>query len=466
MTDLRIPTFPLSPRDVWGGALQEDLLALDDGIAATAVAADAAYVPTGQAGTEPNPVRVTTLIAGQDDETTLGNHATIAADTVNFTVGDRAWKVTNNSTTPELWVTYSTPLQFPTTATAICARVYIPDVTKVTDITLQVFCDATFTVGNRWSRGIAAEAAVHPALVNGWNTLRFHTQVSTRGTGWGSCYRAVVSGTSSVAGATFTVGHMWIESRAKASLIVINDGPYRDFLTNAYPALKDRAIPVTWAVDPSLLGTFDVKQRMSQAELDSVAFENGNSVSIHAWGDTQTSGMTAAQIRADVTKTVKWAQGKGYTGQVWRAAWWGNSAPNSRAADGLLLAAAMNSSITGPTTWPPIDRHNIARYNLDTSRTDADVNALFAGLQSTRGLCLLYFHAVITPVLDSFDATLAQFNNFLANVDAGVSAGWLECVTFEQLYARSGGVLRQGFGGGQIAEFTDENGAAVRQQLP
>ena len=28
MTDLRIPTFPLSPRDVWGLALQEDLAAL------------------------------------------------------------------------------------------------------------------------------------------------------------------------------------------------------------------------------------------------------------------------------------------------------------------------------------------------------------------------------------------------------------------------------------------------------
>lgn len=61
--------------------------------------------------------------------------------------------------------------------------------------------------------------------------------------------------------------------------------------------------------------------------------------------------------------------------------------------------------------------------------------------------------------------TQENWDYFLAKVDAARSAGWLECVTFEQLFAASGGRVVLS-GGDAIYEYFDDTGVRTQKRLP
>jgi hypothetical protein len=442
----------------------------------TPAAASATFAPINdpRAGFTPFVnIPQTTIVGGQDDEAPTGNLATVATDTTNFDIGDRAWKVTvTGSTFPvsaELRLTYATPLTFPTATAAVCARVYIPDVAAITRITIDIYGDAGLVFADRWSRG--SNAVDQKPLVVGWNTIRFPSFAATRTAGkWGNVYRVSVSGLAQSAGATFTIGRVWVESPRKAQILIIDDGPYQAFHLTAYPQLLARKLPVTLAIDPPYIGQLSgapAKQRMTQAEIDAEIADGRSSGSIHlATNGGTTSSMTAAQIRADVMAGIKYCEQHSYTGGYFRAAWLGNSAPQALAAKDMMLASATYTTLAGATCWPPPDRYNISRWTLDNSRSTADIDTIMQGLKDTHGLLVFYVHGVSTPVVDSFDTTVENFNYWLTWVDDGLANGWLEGVTFETLWARSGGRFRTGLGGGMAAEYLDENGVITVQVLP
>ena len=426
---------------------------------------------TGYSG---EPIQHVTLVAGMEGEGAVGSGATISADTVTFESGGRAWKVTSNAGASEsrLRVTPTDPLQFPP-ASAVCARVYIPDVSKITAITVDIFGDAALTFADRWSRSSNAQGQI---LVNGWNTLRVAANVGSRVAGkWGNAYRVDVIGSnpSALAGHEFIVDRVWVECRAKATLTFVEDHCSVNFLTYGYPGLKALGVPVYWALNPAKMGLAVVDQgipmhRMTEAQIESVAWENRNMVGAHAWGDIETENMTPEQIRADVIRTTKWLQARGYNGWLFRPAWWRELATNYAAAKPLYLASSTYKADAGLSTWPPVDRYNIPRYNLYRgTRTTAQIDSVFQALKDTRQHINLFTHMVApAEMCGTMDTDLVLWQYVLDKIAAGMAEGWLEPVSWLDLWTRSGGRFRHGLGGAVIAEYYDESGTYVSRTLP
>jgi hypothetical protein len=435
---------------------------------ATQAAADAdTYAQLTDQRWNDQPLKIVTLMSAQGttDETLTLNHCTIADDTTHYDFGVQGIEITAGSAGPGVYCTPSEPLTIGTDVGAFCMRIYLPDASKFTSLQLTVFSDAALTWATRWVRSTAATGS--KPLVNGWNTIRFPAFASTRNATWGSVYQVRVEANGGTLNDKFTIGHVWCETRPKASLLFIDDGGYDTWYTTLYQELRARGIPCTIATDPALVGTSTSgKQRMTQAQLDEFADDdNGNSISIHYWGTgTATADMTADEVRADVLRTVKWCNEKGYTGGVWRAAYLGEVCPQAAAGFPYLLGSADYATESGPTCWPPVDRYNIPRYSIYQSRTLADIDAHFAILRDTHAVSLMFTHAV--GPIDAYDMDATQMAHILSWIDTGLTAGWLEGVTFEDLFARSGGRIRPGFNGGQVADFIDEDGAQRVMRLP
>lgn len=422
------------------------------------------------------PSRHVLLASGGMDETASGGStgtATRVTDPQYVESGSRSWRiVSSGASSAQLRITPGVlPITFPE-ASAVCARVFVPDVSKVSLITIDIYGDPNpHTFSDSWSRNTGA--LNETPLVPGWNTIRFNAASGRRIAGkWGNVYRLDVTGfnAAGTAGSEFVVDRVWVETPEQASICVIADGPYTDFMKNAYPDLRDRGIPVTWATSVLGLGTSKISEginmsRMTEAELASVAFENGNSVSAHSWGDLETEKMTADQIEADVIRTTRWLQSRGYTGHVWRAAWWQNRAPQHAAARPFYVGEASYHGASGVTPWPPQDMHNIPRMPVDTTVSNALMDSRFQTLKETKGLILPFFHRV-APNPGTYDTGTDQWHYFLEHVDEGISEGWLRADTFETLFARIGGTFREGVGGGTVAEYVNSSGEIVTKRLP
>lgn len=440
-------------------------LSSDVTLTAADVGADAALHGTA-------PVRSVVLVAGAEGESAVGSGATVTTDTVRWETGGRAWKVVSNAEAIEarLRVTPTdAPLTFPAAA-AVCARVYVPDASKYSSIRVDIYGDAALTFADRWSR----TATTIKPLVDGWNTLRFPASVSTRAPGkWGAVYRVDVVGDNvgSVAGNEFTVDRVWVECPKKATLSFIEDHCSVNFLTHGYPGLKSLGVPVYWALNPEKLGLAVVDQglamtRMNEAQIESVAWENRNLVGAHAWGDLQTADMTPEQIRADALRTTKWLQARGYTGWVFRPAWWQEMATNYAAAQPFYLGMATYKADSGITCWPPPDMYNIPRYHLYQNRTLAQIDALFADLYATRQHVNLFTH-MVAPLAQCgiYDTDLTTWDYLLGKIADAITDEWLEPVNWLDMWTRAGGRFRQGVDGSTIAEFY-RGGGLVTQVLP
>lgn len=404
--------------------------------------------------------RTIPLISGQEDESPTAVSCTITADTTNYKIGGRGWLVTTTgAVTAQFKLSppgTDNPLHLPP-CSAVGLWVYVPDPTKITSITVGLFSDAAQTLS--WSRSL-----VQASLITGWNCVRWGgMDGSTAGIGPTVYLIRVLVVTT--AATSVTLGHCWAEAPAKGRLLLIDDGGYETFRTIAYPALKARGLPVTFAVDPALLGSgTGIDQRFSEAALAVMAADgNGNEIGFHGYDGSVTSSMTAAQIRTDTMQAIKWLKRRGYyDGCLWRAAWVQNSAPNASAAQGLLVAYATPSSNAALETWPPRNRWNINRQPLH-GLTTAGLDTMFANLALTNGLLVCYMHGVDDSGGNYM--TNALWTYFLTKVDAALAAGTLEGVTFSQLWAESGGKTRGTFGD-TVVEYWDETGTRVQTRLP
>ena len=414
---------------------------------------------------EGNALRTVTLACGADDETVAVTNCTSSVDTTNYKVGDRAWKMTMaGAVTAQLrWDPVSPdedPLVHPP-ASAVGIWVYCPDASKVDYVEVDIYQADDLSIV--WTR-TSLNAGV--TLQNGWNLVRWAATASVY-SGWGSIYRLrVVVDTN--AATDVTIGHVWLECPEKASILFVEDSGYLSFYTAGYPRMQASRYPVTWAVNPTLLGTnTGSSTRISEAQFHTaMASANGDSASFHGWDGTATSAMTAAQIRTDTIKAQKWLSRNGpYAGRFWRAAWVQNLATNGAAATPYLWAGSSISASSGAFTAFPIPsgtQHDLPRYVLH-GRSEADLDTVFTTLETTHGLLNCYTHGVDDA--GGIHITTAMWDYFLDKVDTGVDEGWLEVVTMQDLFIRSGGRFID-TSGGMTVEWPDEAGVLQRMIVP
>lgn len=404
--------------------------------------------------------RIVTLFGGQDDEAPTAGGCTLTADTVNFKIGDRGHKMTiASATTGTLRLDPpgdDDPLSLGPIA-VLGMWIYLEDATKITSVGIDLHTDAGLT--HLWS------GTKSTGLVTGWNLVRFRAKDGTiTNAEWGTIYRVRVLVTTNAA-TTATLGQAWAECPEKAQIVFIEDGGYANFFATGYLDLLALGVPVTWAVAPGKLGTgTGADVYMTAANLATVIADEISEVSLHSWDSTATSGMTAAQLRTDAMRAIKYLRRRGAKGTFWRPAWTQNLATNHAALQPHFIAYATPTAGTATIgCFPPIDRWNIPRYTLH-GRTEATLTTLFTDLQTTRQSLFCYTHGI--DAAGGSNITPTVWAHFLSLVQAGIAAGWLEGVTMSTLFARAGGRFRRGVAGEHLAEFYNDAGVLTTQRLP
>lgn len=389
--------------------------------------------------TTDNRVR-TTLVTGQPDQSYIPVNCTMTADTARFLEGAQSQRFT---TTGAVTATVVLDPLFPPAApdpfvfakaSIVRMLVWIDDPSKVTTFNLEIYDQSGLT--GQWIRG---NANFHKPLTQGWNLLSWKAAAGSS-TAWGTVYR--VRFVTITTGATsWNVQSVWVESQPKAQILFIEDRGYKTFVDSGLPDLRARKIPVTWALDPALHGTaLGTKGEVITDAQVAQFYSEGDDMSIHAYDGAVTSTMTPAQIREDTLKSHQWLQDRGYTrGREWRAAWTQNNAPNHAAAQAYYAAYATPSGTASDETWPFINPWNVSRVNLH-GLTTTSMDGFFATLQKTNCLMVCYTHGIHAD--GGSDMTPTLWAHFMAKIDEGIAGGWLEGVTFSQLLANSGGVLR------------------------
>jgi hypothetical protein len=431
---------------------------------------------------------IITLWGGQADETvtTSGTGTpTVMADTTNYALGTQAWKLSMAGAGTGAFVLSSSFT--PPPIAAIGAEIYIPDMTNVSQFFVEVV-----TTGGTWKRKLTT--AAFPQLVNGWNRVRWGaTQQfgsNTPSISLNSAISAVEIVIVSTGATTATVGRVWAECPPKAQLVVIADGAYNsEFVqgtyggtspggisfVGGYPDLKAFGIPVVWAPDTGKMGTSTPPtDRATWAQMAAVMADgNGNEMNYHGSTGGALSSATTTQTIAETMAAIKALQQNGYPNPPIKAAWVQNSAPNAAACKPFMLGyrtpgntADDATSWTGTpvSCWPPMDMWNIPCQELDAT---VDWVAATTGLQATHGICITYLHGIdpngTSGAIDG--TTPAQWGLFLDFIAAGLSGGWLEGVTFQQLMARDGYKYRR-TSGQWTHEYVDTAGALQHVKLP
>ena len=445
-----------------------DVASLEEADArAKADAAVRARTATDHPGTLP-------LVTGSDDEAFAVQFCTVSADTVNYRMGGRAHKITTTGAVTNAAVVL-TPIPPAASgllnirpAQAMCAWVYVEDHTKITNVQVELSQDAGNTVF--WGRSnISAPAQ---PLVTGWNLLRWKLVEGLPAAWTGLTANRFRFFLTTNAATTLTLGHVYLETPAKARIIYVADRGYRSFVVNGLPRLRAAGVPITWALDILKLGDHAGEYPNGAAPYADAVTESdvaefaaaGDSISFHGWTGDPTASMTAAQVRSDTALCIKWLAARGYAGRMWRAAWVQNTAAQHAAVNDYVLGQAMWDQATHSVKldiWPPRDMQNIARWEF-YGKSDANIDNQFALLKKTHGLMVVYNHGIGTGY--AYDATAAEFDRFMDNLEEGIAAGWLEATTFEQLFAESGGRFVTA-AGATFAEYVDPTGATVRKAL-
>lgn len=415
--------------------------------------------------------QILSLITGTEDETLAVVNCTVSADTANYKLGSRAWKVTTAGAVANANVVL-TPIPPSTSgpvkirpAQAVCLWVYIEDVTKVTNVQIDISQDSGNTIF--WTRSNTS-APVQP-LVNGWNLLRWKMAEGLPAGFTGTTANRVRVYTTTTAATSITIGHLYLETPPKARMIFVADRGYKSFVVNGLPALRAAGVPVTWALDILKLGDHAGQfpngptayaESINEADVAQFAAE-GDSISFHGFTANPTAAMSEADIRKDTVQCLKWLQARGYRGRMWRAAWVQNQATNHLAADPYVIGQAtwdVTKHSVALDCWPPRDMQNIARWEFYGKANLGVIDNQFGILKRTHGLMVVYNHGVGTGY--SGDATQVEFDRFMQNVNTGISEGWLEATTFEALFAESGGTF-QTLNGATVATYTDRDGNRV-----
>lgn len=423
----------------------------------------------GQALANARAPQIVSIVTGQEDEdmSTVTN-STYAADATNFKLGARAHRMTMAGAVtatmrqdPLVGATDPINIHQGTARGAnVCAWVYFDDPTKVTSVTLELWLQTGST--GAWSRDVTIPAA------QGWQFMRWPASQSTITT-WGTFYacRLVVVTNA----ATFvTLGHVYVEMREKAQIGFMFDRGYQSAFTYTNSAgvvggeaqLAALNVPIMIAADPALLGTGTGKDTViTAATLQAIAARGGNEVNVHGYDGAATSALSAAQLRTDHMKAVKLLEHLGIAVGPYRFSFVQNLATNHIGLQQLLVAYGSPLATASLNSFPWYDPYDINRIPVHP-RTTAELDTLFASIQTTHGLAIFYTHGI--HVDGSNDTTPTLWEYFLSKIRTGVDAGWLEGVTFASLYA-GGGTKFRSTHGDLAMDYRDTTGAAASRRV-
>ena len=299
--------------------------------------------------------------------------------------------------------------------------IFIPDATNVTSVRFR-------TSGS----GMSKAGDIVP--VSGWNKIRFFTE--------GSGFDGSVNTTlirffvyhSAGTDIDVYIGSILQVIPDKGSLIIIDDGPYYSFYTEAYPALKQLGVPVCWAIDPAMLDSNDSATRklINENELELLATDGLSEFSFHSYDGTVMMNATAQQALADTLNNIHYLKKKSiHPNRIWRAAWLNNACADPSLANLELDASASYEGKSGIAVYPFCDRYNIPRYGLG-GRTTSDIDAIFNKLRTEHCVYLLYLHGVSTADRDP-DPTLWAY--FMTKLEEAINAGYVNPTTYNRLVA-------------------------------
>lgn len=426
---------------------------------------------------------VYSLLAGTPDET-LTKVSGNASDTITrVTSPERGWKLGKiGGGTTVLEVPLSPGGITVPPSQAVGLDFTISDVAQFVDpnyLMLRIYTEPTQTAGTAWGwvniaayydhrwRNHSVTSAALPRLVTGKNRIRVCVDQNALGVGptWGTIHKIelVIRSATTV---DVTFNHLFLETPKKARMLVVADRGYDTFDTYAYPKLKAAGIPVTFAVDPGLFGTGDGQYKaMSEARIHEVARENNNSISFHAWQGQVTSTLTGEQLQDDTARCIKWLQKHGYSGRMWRAAFTQGNAPEWAAVEDMVLAArsGMDTIARNISCWPAIHPMKIPAQQIDnfTMTSNTVIDQRFDLAKRTHGLIVPFFHAVGPGTAN---ITAEKFDYWLSRAQAGIAEGWLEPVTFEQLFFEMGGQFTNA-NGANLATWVDVDGTMKSMRL-
>lgn len=308
----------------------------------------------------------------------------------------------------------------PTGIYEVDAKVYIPDVTKISAITISLY-------GTSCARD-------YTALKNGWNDIAVYTfqgDVTT----WGNITRILVTATGT-AGQEWYLSEISYKRAAKAWILFIEDLGYSTFFENGgYADLISLGVPLTLAYDCGTPGK-DLGTRGTQLTVEQVETyvkQGYMELSFHGWNSSEpTASMTAGEIRAEAAKCINMLQKNGLQPEhVWRAAHIQNSATNASAEIGMVEALATSTEkATAYNVYPYIDKWDIPRATLH-GKTDAQIDAIFDTLQKTHCGAIIYTHGISS--LSDYDVTQATWDYFIGKLTTAVNGGWLIGVTHNDL---------------------------------
>ena len=301
--------------------------------------------------------------------------------------------------------------------------VYISDATNVSGLSFRIGGGANFSKAND----------VTP--VTGWNKFRFFSEGAGN---WiedtdATLFRVIVNHSAGTDIDVY-IGSIMQIMPDKGNLIVVADGPYYSFYTEAYPGLKQIGVPVTWAIDPTLLDANDAVTRklINENELELLATDGLSEFSFHTYDSTIMIDATAQQALADTLNNIRYLQKKGIQpNKIWRAAWLNNACADPSLANKEVFASATYTGTSGIAVFPFRDRYNIPRYSIG-GRTTSEIDAMFEKLRRQHCTQFIYMHGISDNDKDTPQATL---NYLIDKISAGISAGYLNPTTFNRLVA-------------------------------
>lgn len=300
--------------------------------------------------------------------------------------------------------------------------VYIPDATGITNFSLR-----TMTGG-------FVKSNYPSTIVNGWNKFRFFTEGAGNIdiTADITTFRLIVAHDANTE-ANIYIGDIVQVKPEFGNIIIVDDGPYKTFYDIAYPLFKALNVPVTWAIDPELLGdnTDPNRQNVSQEEIDVLAFDGLSEFSFHNYDGTIMSTATEAEALKDTLNCIRYLRKNGLEPEkIFRASWLQNNCPNHALADLVLDASATYNGASGITMYPFPDKYNIARYSMQGRQTSA-IDAIFNKLKTQHCTVFMYTHGISDGSDRNLTESLLQY--YVNKISEGITEGWLNPTTYNRL---------------------------------
>lgn len=333
------------------------------------------------------------------------------------------FKTDPTKTSSECRINYTTAFKLLGTQ-EIDIAVYVPDATKVTNIRVSVPSSDFVKSSNNMSQ----------TIVNGWNFIRLMSEgAGSWNENTDNTQIRVLANHSSGAEETIYIGYLMQVVPNYANLILIADGPYYTFFTEAYPALKTMRVPVTWAIDPGLItdSTSSDRQLINNTDLETLANDGISEFSFHSFDGTVMTNATASEALADTLKSIRYLKQHGLEPErMFRAAWLQNSCANPGLANLEVDASASYNGANGVTIYPFMNKYNIPRIGL-ANRATSYIDELFNKMRMQHCTILAYFHGISTD--SETEVTPTMLTYILNSIQTALTAGYLNPTTYNRL---------------------------------